>query len=656
MRTKTGVSWLLILVFSSGAIFAQNRSNHSMVEWPYVGGDQSTDRYSTLNDINLTNVGQLQMAWEWKSPDKLMPEYKVIPGAFGSTAIMVDNVVYVTTNLNRVAALDADTGQEKWVYDPHSYEAGMPALAGGFRHRGVAVWRDHGKLRIFLGTRYKLISLDGETGKPVPTFGDGGIVDATVGLSRMTDNSGKPLDKNFLEYNAAPTVYKDLIIMGTASGDRVYGKDPAGAVRAYDARTGKLVWSFHMIPQPGEFGNDTWPNDEWKTVGSTDVWPGVTVDEKRGLVYVPGGNPTNSYYGGKRIGNTLYAQTLVCLDANTGKRKWHFQTVHHDLWDLDLPTQPILATITKDGKKIDAVIQIGKQGLVFVFNRVTGEPVWPIVEQPVPQSDVPGEQTSPTQPFPTKPPPVGFNQGVSLEDANDLTPEIKAAALEVLKKYRTGPLYMPPSLQGTFNRDIANWGGGTFDPETGWMYIKTNNGVGVLKIVAADSPDNNNPFKSINVNVGYESGGAPGAGAVMGGIPITKPPYGGLTAVNLNTGEIVWKVPLGKGSPRIRSNPALKGVDLPDLGVPGLGGAIVTKGGLVFVGGGDTAFHAFDKKTGKDVWTSGPIRPTEGIPMTYRSQSGRQFVLVTTGSGDDASLVAFALPANTASASAAPAK
>jgi hypothetical protein len=205
----------------------------------------------------------------------------------------------------------------------------------------------------------------------VPTFGDGGIVDATVGLSRMTDNSGKPLDKNFLEYNAAPTVYKDLIIMGTASGDRVYGKDPAGAVRAYDARTGKLVWSFHMIPQPGEFGNDTWPNDEWKTVGSTDVWPGVTVDEKRGLVYVPGGNPTNSYYGGKRIGNTLYAQTLVCLDANTGKRKWHFQTVHHDLWDLDLPTQPILSTITKDEKKIDAVIQIGKQGMVFVFNSVT---------------------------------------------------------------------------------------------------------------------------------------------------------------------------------------------------------------------------------------------------------------------------------------------
>jgi quinoprotein glucose dehydrogenase len=574
---KGGLLWLLVFVFSSAVVLAVSGETHSMVQWPFVGGDQNVDRYSPLDDINTTNVGQLQMAWEWKSPDKLMPEYKVIPGAFGSTGIMIDNVVYVTTNLNRVAALDADTGQEKWVYDPHSYEAGMPALAGGFRHRGVAAWRDHGKLRIFLGTRYKLISLDGETGKPVSTFGAGGTVDATVGLSRMTDNAGNPIDKNFLEFNAAPTVYKDLVIMGTATGDRVYGKDPGGAVRAFDARTGKLVWSFHMIPQPGEFGNDTWPTDEWKTVGSTDVWPGVTVDEKRGLVYVPGGNPTNSYYGGKRIGNTLYAQTLVCLDANTGKRKWHFQTVHHDLWDLDLPTQPNLVTITKDGKKIDAVVQVGKQGLIFAFDRVTGDPIWPIVEQPVPQSDVPGEVTSATQPIPTKPPPVGFNQGVSLDDANDLTPEIKAAALEQLKKYRTGPLYMPPSLQGTFNRDIANWGGAAFDPETGWMYIKTNNGVGVLKLVASDSPDNHNPFKDVNVNVGYESGGAPGAGSVMGGIPITKPPYGGLTAVNLNTGEIVWKVPVGKGSKRIRDNPALNGIDVPDLGVPGFGGVLLRK-------------------------------------------------------------------------------
>ena len=624
-----------------------------MVEWPYYAGDQGAMRYSALDDVNLTNVGQLKPAWEWQSPDKAMPEFKVFPGNFTVTPLMIDNVVYVITNYYRVVALDAETGQQKWVFDPHAYEAGPSALAGGYRPRGVAAWRDHGKLRIFVASRSKLICLDAETGQPVSKFGGDGIVDASEGLSRQTDNAGVPIDKNFLEYNAAPVIYKDLVILGTATGDQVFGKDPAGAVRAYDAHTGKLVWTFHMIPQPGEFGNDTWLNDSWKTVGSNDVWAGISIDEKRGLVFAPGGNPTNSYYGGMRPGNTLFAQSLVVLDANTGKRKWHYQIVHHDLWDYDLPAQPNLITINKDGKKIDAVAQLTKNGFVFTFDRVTGKPIWPIEEKPVPQSDVPGEVSSPTQPFPSKPGNIAIGQGVSLDDAFDLTPELKAAALAEMKKLRSGPQYTPPSLEGTLTRDGGpNWGGGAYDPETHRLYVKTGNTLLVHKLMKFDPDKTTNPFAKINTNVGYEQTRG-GGSTFQGGIPLIKPPYGGLTAVDMDTGEILWKVPMGRGSDQLRKNPALKDVPLPDrLGSGGLPGSIVTKGGLVFVGGGERAFYAFDKTTGKEVWNAPLPRATNGTPMTYRTRSGRQFVLVATGSADDAALVAFSLPAPSKAASA----
>ena len=630
----------LMLALASAASAADKKG---MVEWFYPHGDQGAARYSPLADINAGNVSRLQPVWQWKSPDVPMPEFKVIPGNFTVTPLMVDNTVYVITNYYRVAALDAETGQQKWMFDPRAFEGGPSALAGGYRPRGVAAWRDKGKLRIFLASRYKLICLDAETGKPVMSFGADGVVDSTEGI-RPTDNGGKPIDKNFLEYNAAPVLFGDLVILGTATGDQVFGKDPAGSVRAFNARTGKLVWVFNMIPQPGEYGNETWLNDSWKNNGSNDVWAGISVDEKRGLVFLPGGNPTNPYYGGQRPGNTLFAQALVVLDAKTGKRKWHYQTVHHDVWDYDLPAQPNLITVTKNGKKIDAVAQLTKQGLIFTFDRVTGEPIWPIEERPVPQSDVPDELTSPTQPFPTKPAYVGAGQGVSLEDAFDLTPEAKAAAQEQMKKFKIGPIYTPPSTLGTLTRDAGpNWGGGAYDPETNRLYIRTGNSLVLHKLTKFDPETTTNPFARINIDPGYEQTRAGGT-SVLGGLPLMKPVYGTLTAVDMNTGDILWKVPMGKGSDAIRSNPALKDVKVPDrLGSAGPAGAIVTKGGLIFVGGGERALYAFDKDTGKEVWSTPLQRPVGATPMTYRTKSGRQFVIAATGSADDAMLMAFAL-------------
>ena len=623
------------------SVSTASAAERPMVEWPYVANSPQVTRHSPLEDINPSNVNRVVPAWEWKSPDRSMPEYKVIPGALAATPLMIDNVVYTTTNMNRIVALDAETGTEKWVYDPHAYEKGMPTLAGGFRHKGVAIWRDNGKLRIFSASRNTLICLDAETGKPVTTFGDQGVADATAGLDPEAD-------PNLVEFNSAPTVFKDLVILGTAGGDRVYGPDPTSSVRAFDARTGKLVWSFRMIPPPGQFGNDTWLRNSWKDNGSTEAWAGFAVDEKRELLYVPGGNPTNNYYGGKRPGAGLFGESLICLDINTGQRKWHFQITHHGLWDYNLPAAPMLATITKDGKQIDIVMQLSKQGLAFVFDRVTGKPIWPIQEKAVPQSTVPGEESWPTQPIPTKPAYLGMlgkDGGVTLEEANDLTPEIKAQAQERMKQFDLGPLYTPPSFKGTFAwpGGVVNWGGGAFDPESQRLYVRTSATPAILKLEAYDPKTTRNPFAGINrQDVGYENVG--GSTQMSGGLQLTKPPYGGLTAVDMRTGEIVWKVPLGKGGNALRNSSALKGVQLPDrLGNSGVNGAMVTKGGLVFVGAGND-FFAFDKRSGKEVWSIALARQASSTPMTYRAKDGRQYVLVGTGSADDSALIAFVLP------------
>ena len=374
------------------------------------------------------------------------------------------------------------------------------------------------------------------------------------------------------------------------------------------------------------------------------------MDEPNELVFLPVGNPTNVYYGGQRLGDNLFAESLVALNANTGERTWHFQMVHHGVWDYDLPTQPILFPLAVDGRTIDVVAQLTKQGLTFVFDRTTGEPIWPIEEREVPQSDVPGERTSSTQPFPTRPPALIPTTGMTLDDAFDLTPELQAAARRAMQQFRLGPLYTPPSIEGSLVRPggggAVNWGGGAFDTATGFLYVKTSNMPAVMTLERFDPANTRNPFADTTEPdyVGYDT--ASGGQAVFeGSLPLNKPPYGFLVAIDMHEGDIAWRVPFGRGSDRIRRHPALDGIEVPErLGTPGAPGAIVTAGGLVFAGGGENALYAFDKATGNELW-AGPLNErSTATPMTYQTFDGRQFVVIATGSGGNQELVAFAIP------------
>ena len=607
------------------------------IEWPYYGGDQAGTKYSSASDIDRTNVQRLAVAWSWRPNERPLGEFGTAPGSFENTPLMIDNVLYISTPYNRVVALDAESGKEIWSFDPRAYADGQPPNGTGFVHRGVAAWRDHGRLRIFLNSRARLFCVDAATGALVTTFGTNGSIS-------LIDALRWKVDARQYTNTSPPVVYKDLVILGNGVGDRLaYRQDPPGDVQAFDARTGRRVWVFHTVPGSGEFGVETWAADSWAFTGHTNVWAPMTLDERRGLLYLPVSTPSNDFYGARRPGSNLFADSIVCLDAATGVRKWHFQLVHHGLWDYDPPSPPNLVSIKPDGRSVDAVVQLTKQGLVFVFYRTTGRPVWPIEERPVPASDMPGEQSWPTQPFPTKPPAIEEG-GVSEADAFDLTPDLHAKALAELRTLRLGPLYTPPSIKGTLQRPGiiggANWGGAAFDPQTGLLFVKTSNQPHVARLGPPDrSP--NNP-RAAEVDADYTRVGDTSA-EFSGGIPLVKPPYAHLTALDLNRGTIAWRIAFGD-SPQLRQNPALKGVQLPpSLGAPGAPGAIVTAGGLVFVGGGDAALHAYATDTGRELWSAALPRRSSATPMTYRTRSGTQFVVIAVGSRSDAELTAFAL-------------
>ncbi|MEZ5316077.1 MAG: pyrroloquinoline quinone-dependent dehydrogenase [Vicinamibacterales bacterium] len=623
------------------------------VEWPVYAADAAATHYSRASDIDVSNVSTLQVAWEWKTGETALQPWGTRPGNFQNTPLMIDDVLYVSTPYNRVVALDAVSGRSIWEYDPHAYEDGQPPNGTGFVHRGVAAWRDGEALRIFLNSRYRLIALDAKTGRPVDSFGTHGVVDLSEGLRWE-------FDRRHYTNTSPPIVYKDLVIVGNGVGDRLtYRQDPPGDVRAFDARTGRLVWTFHTVPAPGEKGYETWGEDSAAITGHTNVWAPMSLDEDRGLLYLPVSTPSNDFYGGRRPGQNLFAESLVCLDAATGTRRWHYQLVHHGLWDYDPASAPNLVTMTVSGRRVDAVVQLTKQGFAFVFDRETGEPVWPIEERLVPPSEIEGERAWPTQPFPTRPPAIS-PQGVTLDDAFDLTPELRAAARAELSKYELGPLYTPPSENGTVMRPGviggANWGGGAFDPESGLLIVKTSLQPTIVGIRQPDRSASNPRAAEVDADrvgdlsrpatfvppVGPGEGGAPGGRRPS--LPLLKPPYGELVAINLHTGAIVWRVPFGD-SPSLRQHPALHGVKLPErLGAPGAPGVIITSGGLVIGGGGDSALYAFDKATGRELFRLPLPRRASGTPMTYRASSGRQFIVMATGGGSDAALVAFALP------------
>ncbi len=665
MRVPLGC-WLPVVAVCVGGLQATLAQTVAPdTEWRTYGGDLRSNRYAPLAQVSGQNFSSLEIAWRFKT-DNLgpRPEFN-----FQSTPLVVGGVLYSTGGSRRAAfALDAGTGELRWMHSEVEGARGQAAprqLSG----RGLAYWSDHAddERILYVTPGYRLVALDARTGAVIRTFGRDGAVDLKADADQIID----PVTGD-IGLQAAPVIAGDTIIIGAA---HLTGRVPVsktnvkGFVRGYDVRTGRRLWVFHTIPRPGEVGNDTWEADSWSYTGNVGVWAQMTVDEQLGLVYLPVETPTGDEYGGHRPGDNLFAESLVALDLKTGARRWHYQFIHHGIWDWDVPCAPILADITVNGRSIQAIAQPTKQGWVFVFDRATGEPVWPIVERPVPQSDAPGERTSPTQPFPSRPPAFD-RQGVSLDDLIDFTPELHAEAVKLVSGFRIGPIFTPPvvsnpdgplaTLMLPATTGGANWQGGSLDPETGRLYLFSNTEIGPIGLVQDPKRSDMRYVEGMARPRAAREGAAPGSaggdsgrGLSVRGLPLVKPPWGRITAIDLNTGDIAWQVAHGETPENVRNHPALKGLDIPRTGRTGRIGTLVTRT-LVIAGEGGfgptpsgargAMLRAYDKATGRDAGAVYMPAPQTGSPMTYML-GGRQYIVVAvSGAGYSGELLAYALP------------
>ena len=694
-----------LLVIALAPLAAQSGAKNG--EWTTYGADLGNTRYSPLDQINGENFGKLEIAWRFKTESLgPRPEYQ-----FESTPLMVKGVVYSTAGTRRaVVALDAATGELLWMHSEREGERGEAAprqLSG----RGLTYWTDGKDERILYVTPgYRLVALDAKTGVLVQSFGTRGIVDLKQDYDQQID-----LVTGEVGLHSAPVVAGNTIVIGAAhlSGGVPRGKSNVkGFIRGFDVRSGKRMWIFHTIPRPGEFGNDTWLDDSWSYTGNTGSWAQMSIDEELGLAYLPIEAPTGDYFGGHRHGNNLFSESIVAVDLKTGARRWHFQTVHHGIWDHDIPCAPILVDITVNGRPIKALAQPTKQAFLFVLDRVTGKPIWPIEERPVEKGDVPTEWYAPTQPFPLDARGRIFQydlNGFSKDDLINFTPELRAEAEKVISRYKIGPIYTPPTvsraegplgtLQLAINGGGTVWAGGSFDPETRIMYVYSRRSPGVLGLIKPDPAKNDMNYVQGSALTGARAavpmGAAPGRGAVsvaegsapaagrgaapatpatgtapaagrggaggegggpgltVQGLPLVKPPYGSISAISLDRGEILWQIAHGDTPDNIRNHPALKGLDIPRTGQAGIVGTLVTKTLLIAGEPQVTSaaghprgalLRAYDKATGKDAGAVLMPAQQSGSPMTYMF-NGKQYIIVAIGGGNyPGELLAFRLP------------
>jgi glucose dehydrogenase len=557
--------------------------------------------YSPLTQITPANVNRLARAWTFHTGEKGR-QFETLP-------VVAEGLLYITSQNCRVIALEPETGKEVWKYDPHVTRARD--------HRGVSYWPgDAGTApRILLATGdARLIELDAKTGTVIPSFGDSGIVDLRIGVA-----DGYP--QSSYSVSSPPAIYKNLAIVGPSTPEGP-SHGPSGDPRAFDIKTGKLVWRFHTVPQPGEPGNETWGPDGWKDRAGPSLWGNITIDSERGLVFLPTGNPADSWYGADRKGTNLYANSLVALDAGTGKMRWYFQMVHHDIFDYDVTGSPTLVTAKKDGKEIPAIAEITKMGLLFILDRETGKPVFGVEERPVPKSQVPGEESWPTQPFPMKPPPLARTTAITRDELSKRTPQAEKYCAEQFDKYIHGSLYTPFGLEPVLTFPGAmgggNWGGVSFDPTLSYVFVNTSN-MGAIGRMAPSPPGSPMPYRN-------ESGYARFLDNEQ--YPCQQPPWGELSAVNTKTGDVAWRVPLG-------SYDELEARGLKNWGTPNTGGSLATAGGLLFVAAtNDSRFRAFDSRTGSEIWAARLDATGNATPMSYLGRDGKQYVVVAAGGPD----------------------